>query len=290
MFEKVLVPYDFSVNSRYTVQCLKKIPGVRQAILLTIEYNKYPSKVPDAISPSVDYSRLRLEEVKNALEILGINVKTIIKEITGGEIYDIINRISATEGTSLTLMGKRGQGIIETLLIGSVASDVLWYGKTDLLLVQSPEADDTISQERDHPCPDLFSKVLVCTDFSEPDIVTLCRRELPGIQQVTLFHVVTTGDSKEEVLSAVDSAQASLDTMRDEFANIQIPVQSHVCVGSAAEEILSFAKKEDISLIVLKSTGTRSVLTPLLGRTTASVARNAQIPVLILRRPSAEGR
>ncbi|MDO8872409.1 MAG: universal stress protein [Methanoregula sp.] len=290
MFEKVLVPYDFSENSHYAIQCLKKIPNVRQIVLLHIEYNKYPSKVTNVLPPSVDYARLRLEEVKNTLEIPGINIKTITEEITGGEISDVINRIASKEGISLTLMGRRGRGVIETLLIGSVASDILRYGKTDLLLVRSPEDDDTISKKHDLPCPDLFSKVLVCTDFSEPDIVTLCRQELPWIQQVTLIHVVTSGDSKEEVRSAVDTARVRLDPMTDAFTHTRIPAQSHVCVGSAAEEILSFAKKEDISLIVLKSTGTRSLLTTLLGRTTANVARNAQIPVLILRRPSAKGR
>jgi nucleotide-binding universal stress UspA family protein len=290
MFENVLVPYDFSKNSQYAVQCLKKIPGVRQATLLNIEYNKYPSKVTDVVPASVDYARLRLEKVKNALEMPGIDIRTIVEEITGGEISHAINRISSRERTSLTLMGRRGRGVIETLLIGSIASDVLWYGKTDLLLVQSPESDNKISQKQDLPCPELFSKVLICTDFSGPDIVSICKNELTGMQQVILFHVVTTGDSKEEVQSAVESARQNLENLRHEFTEIRIPAQLQVCVGSAAEEILEFAKKEDISLIILKSTGTRSLMTTLLGSTTATVARNAQKPVLVLRRPSAENR
>ena len=119
-------------------------------------------------------------------------------------------------------MGRRGRGVIETLLIGSVASEVIRYGKTDLLLLQSPEKDDTISMGLKLPCPDLFSKVLVCTDFSEPDIGTLLRKKLPWIQQVTLFHVVTSGDSQEEVQSAVDTARARLENMRDDFTNTRI--------------------------------------------------------------------
>lgn len=286
MFEKVLVPYDFSKDSEHAVQCLKKIPDVREAILLHVVYNKYISKDPDIVSPDVDYARLRLEEIKKGLDMPGLKIRTITREITGGEISEVINRITAKEGISLTLMGRRGRGVIETLLIGSVASEVIRYGKTDLLLLQSPEKDDTISMGLDLPCPDLFSKVLVCTDFSEPDIGILLSKKLPWIQQVTLFHVVTSGDSQEEVQSAVDTARARLENMRDDFTNTRIPAQVHVCVGSAAEEILSFAKTEDISLIVMKSTGTRSLLTTLLGRTTANVARYARIPVLIVRRPS----
>jgi nucleotide-binding universal stress UspA family protein len=229
---------------------------------------------------------LCLEEIKRDVEIPGVPVRTIIEEIQGGEIFEAINRITAQEGVVLTLLGKRGRGIIDTLLLGSVASDVLRYGKTDLLLVNNKGAKDTLSGGQDLPCPDLFSHALICTDFSDPEIASLCCDELPWIRKVTLFHAVTTGDSPEEVRSSVDAAQAGLERMQDTFARISIPVQAHVSVGSAAEEIISFSKEQDISIIILKSTGKRGFLPNLLGSTTARVARNSQKPVLVLKRPS----
>jgi nucleotide-binding universal stress UspA family protein len=283
MFEKVLVPIDLSINSRYTLRCLKHIPGLRQVEILHVFYNKYASKDPDAYDPDRENKRLGLEEIKKGIELPGVTVRTKIEEIQGGEIFEPINRIAAQEGVALTLLGRRGRGIIDTLLLGSVASDVLRYGKTDLLLVNNKWTKDTFSGQ-DLPCPDLFSHALICTDFSDPEISDLCCNELPWIRKVTLFHAVTTGDSLEEVRSSVDAAQAGLERMQDAFARISIPAEIHVTVGSAEEEILSFSEERDISLIILKSTGKRGILSNLLGSTTARVARYSNKAVLVLRR------
>jgi nucleotide-binding universal stress UspA family protein len=283
MFEKVLVPIDLSINSRYTLRCLRHIPRLRHVEILHVFYNKYASKDPDAYDPDRENKRLGLEEIKKGVELPGVTVRTRIEEIQGGEIFEPINRIAAQEGVALTLLGKRGRGIIDTLLLGSVASDVLRYGKTDLLLVNNKRAKDTLSGQ-DLPCPDLFSHALVCTDFSDPEISDLCCDELPWIKKVTIFHAVTTGDSTEEVRTSVDLAHAGLERMQDAFARISIPAQVHVAVGSAAEEILSFSEEQDVSIIILKSTGKRGFLSNLLGSTTARVARYSNKAVLVLRR------
>jgi nucleotide-binding universal stress UspA family protein len=284
MFEKVLVPVDLSIKSRYALRCLRHIPGLRRVKILHVVYNRYLSNAADPDDPESEYTRLCLEEIKRDIEIPGVTVRTIIDEIQGGEIFEAINRIAAQEEVTLTFMGKRGRGIIGTLLLGSVASDVLRYGKTDLLLVDNKQADDMHPGGLDLPCLDLFSHVLVCSDFSDPEIASICCDELPWIQKVTLFHVVTTGDSPEEVRSFVDRARAGLEKMQDAFARISIPAQLHVSVGSAAEEIISFSEEQDISVIILKSTGKRGFLQNLLGSTTARVARNSKKPVLVLRR------
>ena len=284
MFKNVLVPVDLSFNSRLTLRCLRHIPGVRQVEILHVVYNKYPSKVPTAVNPEYETQRLWLEEIRQDVEKPGVIIRTIIDEIQGGEIFDAINRIAAHEGVTLTVMGKRGRGIIDSLLLGNVASDVLRYGKTDLLLVHNRRVKERPAEGKDLPCPDLFSHVLICTDFSDPEIIDLCYNELPSLRKVTLFHAVTTGDSPEEVRSSVDAAQVRLEKMRDTFSRISIPAMVHVSVGSAAEEIISFSEKQENSMIIMKSTGKRGFLQNLLGSTTARVARNSQKPVLILRR------
>jgi len=283
MFEKLLVPFDFSVDSRYVIQCLKKIPKVKEIILLHVIYSKYPSNLECGVSPDADYARLRLNELVKDLENSGMQVQTIIKEITGGEIVDVINQVAFRESIPLVMMGRRGQGVIESLILGSVASDVLRYGKTDLLLVHSHKAESSNDRGHDPPCPDLFSNVMICTDFSDPEIGYRCRDELPWIQKATLFHAVTTGTSNEEVQSSIDAGKLQLEKITEAFSTIRIPVQVYACVGNAAEEIISRSSQEKSSLIVLKSTGKKGLLTNLLGSTTGHVARNAHSPVLVLR-------
>mgnify|MGYP001222888346 CR=1 FL=1 len=284
MYENVLVPVDLSAGSRYVGRCLRYIPSLRQVEILHVTYNRDPSETPDPDDPEREYIKVCLEEINRDIELPGVLVRTIIEEIQGGEIFDAINHVAARDGVALTLMGKRGRGIIDTLLLGSVASDLLRYGKTDLLLVNNRWPEDMLPEGDYPPCPDLFSHVLICADFSDPEITSLCCNELPWIRKATLFHAVTTGDSSEKVRSAVDMAQAALEKMQDAFARVCIPAQVHVSVGSAAEEIITFSEKNDISLIIMKSTGKRNSLVNLLGSTTSHVARDSKKPVLVLRR------
>jgi nucleotide-binding universal stress UspA family protein len=283
MFEKVLLPFDFSKDSRYAVRCLIQLPGLKEAVLLHVIYSKRPAESPD-LSPLVDYARLRLEELKRTLDLPGIRLISEIEEITGGEIADSITRTAAYHHTSLILMGRKGRGVIETLLLGSVASDVLRRGSTDLLLVPAP--GDALSgvNEPVPPFPDLFSKVMVCTDFSDPDIVSICRDELPWIREIVLFHAVTREESGGGVATAVDTAQRRLQTLCEEFTRLGIPAHPLIAVGGAAEEILAGAEREGVSLILMKARGAQGLVAGLIGSTTAKVARHTNHPLLVLKR------
>lgn len=281
MFKNILVPYDFSADSRYAFNYTRQIPGARQIVLVHVLYNKHPSKGPDGLDPQVDYARLRLEEVKKDLEAGATPIKTVVESIRGGAISDAINRVAEQEEISLTVMGRRGQSVIGSLLLGSVASDMLRYGTTDLLLVHAPEGMDT--EEKAVSFPQLFSNVLIATDFSEPEIAGLCLHKIPWIQKATFVHVVTTGDSHEEVEASVYTAQKRLEAMRDTFAEHQIPAEVRVRAGSAEEVILSLAESENASLIVMKATGQRGLLTSLLGSKVSYVARKTQRPILVLK-------
>lgn len=281
MFEKVLVPVDLSAGSRAAVSVVQEIPGVQQVVLLHVVYIRYPPKDPAIVLPQVSDAMSALEEMKNSLSMPGVAIMTLCEMVTGGEIADIINQIAQRLGISLIVMGRRGTGIIETLLLGSVASDILRYGKTDLLLIPSPPKS---SPYPDTPRSALFSHVMVCTDFSEPEIGSICLQELPGIQRVSIFHAVTTGESDNEVRSAADEAKLRLTTIRDAFSRSGITARSEVAVGSAVEEILAFSEREDVSLILIKSSGKKSYLNVIIGSTSAPFARSAKKPVLILKR------
>lgn len=46
MFEKILVPVDFSRGGFAALDAVRQIPGIREIVLLHVVYNRYPSKVP----------------------------------------------------------------------------------------------------------------------------------------------------------------------------------------------------------------------------------------------------
>jgi Universal stress protein family. len=260
------------------------IPGVRQIVLLHVLYNRYPLKDPSLVHPRVKEARKALESLKTSISMPEVNVTAVVEEITGGDVSAVINQVSARMDLPMVVMGRRGTGIIEALLLGSVASDMLRYGTMDMLLIPPLGKDFRDTLDREQRGASLFDHVMICTDFSEPEVGRICAQELSPLR-VSLFHAVTTGISEEEVQSASNEARARLGILQEAFTRRGIPTHIQVAVGDAPEEILAYSRDQDVSLIVLKSAGKRSPLNIIIGSTAAPVARNAVKPVLILKRP-----
>lgn len=287
----VLLPVDFSENCRTALMSVKQIPGIRKIVLLHVIYNRYLGSETKVVNPKTEDAGVALEEMKSLIALPGVPVITIIQEIPAGEISDAINQVAREHEVSLIVMSRRGAGIIGSVLLGSVASDLVRYGEKPILLIP-PSANtgpDIIgTQASGFPAatpPGLFFRVMVCTDFSEPEIGTLCLALLPWIGRASLFHAVTSGHSEQEVKEAESKAETRLAELQATFTRHGIMADTNVATGSAAEEILAFSEREDMSLILLKSRGKKSLITSLIGSTSAPVARNAKKPVLLMKPP-----
>lgn len=288
MYEQVLVPFDFSPDSQHAFSCLGYIPGIRQVVLLHVVYTKHPSIPGEYVSPEADYARLRLEELVRRAGEKHFNVEVRVVEITGGSIADVINRIADSEESSLILMGRKGQGVIESLFVGSVATDVLRDGKSDILLVGRPGKEAAGGTK--HPCADIFSHVLICTDFSSPDISALAAERLPSPARVTILHVLSRGSPGQETRELSDSARTQLEKCAEVFSRRNIPVGTALRVGNTAEEIAAHAREESVSLIVMKSAGRRGLIPRFLGTTTGNVVQATRTPILVLKRAGETGK
>lgn len=66
-------------------------------------------------------------------------------------------------------------------------------------------------------------------------------------------------------------------------AEAAVPLENVVVYGDAAEEILAFAEQEDISVIVIGSSGSGRVKRALLGSVSTKVALHARCSVYIVR-------
>lgn len=83
-------------------------------------------------------SRTNTSRAKKRLKSIGKTVKTKVKVgIPSREILRIVDE----ESPSLVVMGARGMSLIKDILLGSVSSDVLRYGKTNLLIMRHKIAE-----------------------------------------------------------------------------------------------------------------------------------------------------
>jgi len=284
MFEKVLLPTDFSADSQRVLRYVKDIPGVREVILLHVVDATRQSVRGWTHGPQIENAKILLEENRQALEKDGIKaeaaIETIVNTITQGTVPLSILEKADTENVSLIAMGARGKNTIQNIILGSVSASVIRNATCPVLLMRFPPD----SREGDRH-PDLFSRVLVPVDFSEPSRFSLSLlKDLPSTGQVILLHVVDKGESEEEIHAGIKEAKEKLGIIKKELAGAGFAVESLVHVGYPPDEIDAAAERSDVTLILMNPRGegwARELRTLFIGSTTTAVIRRVHRPVLI---------
>lgn len=288
MFEKVLVALDFSAYSQKIFDCISEIPGIQEVVLLHVVDATHPSKLGWTTEPYIENARLLMAEKKEALEHLGfkvrIRVDVIVNVITQGTVSQAILEAAETHNVSLIIMGARGINPIQELLLGSVSSTVLRQTKTNVLVMHfNPEREDA-DATGDTSHRNLFSRILVPTDFSPSarDALSFIKT-IPPVKEVILLHVVNRAESQPEIETAIQEAQTRLADMRKDLNGSDIAVKHHIRVGDPTEMTLSVAKEDNVSLIAMSAYGTDWFKEMLVGSTTFTVVRRTRKPVLVIR-------
>lgn len=279
MFEKILFPTDFSEHAQKIMNCLGEIPGIKDIIILHVIDTKRTAHGEENESVLVKKAELILQEQKARLESIGKRVKTIVKAgIPSREILRTANE----EKVSLVVMGARGRSLIKDILLGSVSSDVLRYGKTNLLIMRHRVAEKLEGEVFEKYCDRILTKVLFPTDFSEGSEKALSMLKL-NTGRIILVHVVDRGETKEELDAYVEEAKRKLGKLQNLLRTSGFESELHVRIGDPANEINSIAEEEDVSLIAIGTKGKGLIEEIRIGSTAESVVRNAKKPVLVLR-------
>jgi nucleotide-binding universal stress UspA family protein len=284
MFEKVLLPTDFSGDSHRVLEYVRDIPGIRKVILLHVVDATRQSIQGWTHGPEIENARILLEENRQALEKGGVKteviVETIVDTITQGTVPLTILEKADTENVSLIAMGARGKNTIRTILLGSVSGGVIRNAKTPVLLIRFPPGSRAGDMR-----PGLFERILVPVDFSGPSREVLALlKHIPSAGHVFLLHVVDKGESAEEIQAAVKAANEKLAIIKNDLAADGIAAEGLVHVGDPPDEINATAERNDITLILMTPRGegwTRELRSFVIGSTTNTVIRRVQRPVLI---------
>lgn len=288
VFEKVLVALDFSAYSQKIFDCISEICGIEEVVLLHVVDATSPSKLGWTTGPYLENAKLLMAEKKEALEHLGFKVRVrvdvIVNVITQGTVSQAILEAAETHHVSLIIMGARGINPIQEILLGSVSSTVLRQAKTSVLVMHfNPEREDP-DAACDTPRQELFTRVLVPTDFSPSarDALSFIKA-IPSVKEIILLHVVTKAESQPEIETAVRKAKARLAEMKKDLDGPALAIKSHIRVGDPTEMTLSVAKEDNVSLIAMSAYGTSWFREMLVGSTTFTVVRRTRRPVLVIR-------
>ena len=281
MFEKVLVPTDFSSHAKKVVECIGQIPGIKQVVLLSVISRSVITRVWDPVAELKEVEA-RLMEEKKLIDAPGVEVKVRAVSVLEGEIANAVQRVAEEENVSLVAMGARGKSRIQSVLLGSVSRNALRFGDTHLLIMRYKVLD---SGEMEMYCDRIFSKVLFPTDFSQPAEVALSfLKNVQGISELVLLKVVSTGETDEEIEENQAAANKKIEEITRDLEKSGMKVTPKVLVGHPVETIRTVAEEENVSLIAMSSQGAIAIKKGRIGSTAYDVANSVDKPVLILRR------
>lgn len=281
MFEKILVPTDFSSHAKKVVECIGQIPGIKQVVLMSVISRSVITRVWDPVAELKEVEA-RLMEEKKLIDAPGVEVKVRAVSVLEGEIANAVQRVAEEENVSLVAMGARGKSRIQSVLLGSVSRNALRFGDTHLLIMRYKVLD---SGEMEMYCDRIFSKVLFPTDFSQPAEVALSfLKSVQGIGELVLLNVVSTGETDEEIEENQAAANKKIEEITRDLEKSGIKVTPKVLVGHPVETIRTVAEEENVSLIAMSSQGAIAIKKGRIGSTAYDVANSVDKPVLILRR------
>ncbi len=139
----------------------------------------------------------------------------------------------------------------------------------------------------------LFAKIMVATDGSDKNRHAVDKAlEIARECGSTLYAVYVIDESMLTSSPADVSLEAVYSTLKSEGDQAvkrvkemakDVPVEGVVLSGKAAREIVSFAGKEKIDLIVIGTQGKTGLQRLLLGSVAESVIRTADCPVLVVK-------
>jgi nucleotide-binding universal stress UspA family protein len=135
-------------------------------------------------------------------------------------------------------------------------------------------------------CPMILYRVLCPVDFSaysDSAVDLLVRTK--GMGDIILLHVVSRGESDDEIRESVEKARARIEEIRDSLSAQGFKARTLVSTGNPASEIARIADQEDVSVIWMSSHGKGLFRELLVGSTAQMVATTAMRPVIIIRKP-----
>jgi nucleotide-binding universal stress UspA family protein/predicted GNAT family acetyltransferase len=273
-----------------TADRVSEIPGVKEVILLHVTEGAQASSRPflggHEVASPLESAERSVNEEKERLNSRGISVRTRILQADGRDIQGLILTCARKEGVDLIMLGARGKGFVEGLLLGSVSSRILRHATTHVMITHHRGSfiPRQKSQSAEIIQKNLFSRVLYPVDFSKPsgqglDYIT----EQEDIAELILLHVIPNAENRSELDQAIREAYEQLQDLGRIYDNGRMRVQLLLRFGRPAEMICDMALGEKVTLIVLPRFGASDFIKSLpIGSTAEEVAKRAKIPVYLL--------
>ncbi len=147
-WRRILVPVDFSEDSRQALASAAELAGRYGARVDVVHVFSSPAVVGDVVSPAFggarlsDYMRGEAEaQLRRFIaDISGLESLVGEVRVLAGDASDRILKVAEESDPDLIVMGTRGRTGLKHVLLGSVAERVLRHAHRPVLVVPAPRA------------------------------------------------------------------------------------------------------------------------------------------------------
>jgi nucleotide-binding universal stress UspA family protein len=288
MFARVLFPTDFSPHAEPIAKCLPELKGLgaTELVLLNVIEIGHPigfdSDQLERIIAWKEDAETRLQALRTAIERTGIRVHVKIE--LGVPHLDIL-RTADEQDVDLIVMGTHGHGFIRGVTLGSVTHKVVQHARVPTLVLKHNFIEQLGTTECHFVCQHLLRRILVPTDFSATagEALRIVKGlRAAGAESVVLLHVLSTENKKSRPADLVEAADR-LERMKAELEFFGYSTTVLVRRGDAFKQIDRVTEEQDVSLIVIGSSGRSAASDVLLGSVSDAVVCRLARPALVVR-------
>jgi nucleotide-binding universal stress UspA family protein len=284
-FKNILLATDFSEVSQHALLHALAMAKRYDAKLTVMHVAPPEAQTPIPMEPvplEMDWQKRRAAESMARLEgFEALHMYPHDRVLKQGNPWVEISAVIEDRDIDLIVLGTHSRGILGTLLVGSVAEQVLRHATCPVLTVGPDVRTSLVDHEQ-------LSHVLFATDFSEgsmhalPYALSLAEE---NNAELTLMHVLEQLEPMPEEYSKdllADYRKRLWELVPDD-ANLWCKPQVVVEVGLAAESIVRKARDRQVDLIVMGVHRAGAVANHLPWTVVHSVVRHACCPVLTVR-------
>jgi len=272
--KKVLFPTDFSSTATralpLAIECAERFDAELHMLHAIVLHESDPLLANQSF-----------EETEKLLQ--GAQIGVVRAHRRGFSPAAVILKYAWDNKADLIVMGTHGRSAASQIFLGSVAEEVVREASCPVFSVKREDEAKSLGE---------MVRVLVPVDFSTTSTAAINKAvemAVPAATELHLLHVLeqpimVPPDVGAMPFVPVEERAKALARLREIAADIQarnssLKPEIHVCEGSPAREILSFARKQGMSLIVMGTHGLTGIVRLLFGSVTEKVVRRAHCPV-----------
>jgi len=298
MFSRMLIPLDGSKTAEKVLPYARRLATVSHMTVELLGVVEMADIAADIASNEAAYAEALIREaVRNSTEYLENLAKTfhhgkVRCSVEQGRPEDIIIAAAAADRGTLIAMATHGRSGVTRWLLGSVTEKVLRGTVNPLLMVRAPGDSKTdgeaalssviVPLDGSEIAEAILSPVAVLTKALELQVILV---RVYGLPLPTYggddYYVPDYLELKDQIRDEAErylNSRASL--LREQGV---AEVSTVVMEGSAADAIISLARKTQDNLVAMSPYGGSGLQRWVLGSVTEKVVRQCEDPVLIVR-------